>query len=185
MVMDDVVIRAQAGDRAAFEAIAAASVHRLYGIASRVLRDPDAAEDAVQDCLVRAWRDLRALRDPARLDAWLYRLLVNACRDQQRRQPRRLAELGPVAHAVAAPVDSIADVDRRDQIQRGFLRLTAEHRMVLVLHHFLGLRPAEIADLLGIPVGTATSRMHYGARALRSAIEADLVPTAVETGTRS
>jgi RNA polymerase sigma-70 factor (ECF subfamily) len=183
--MDEMVIRAQAGDHAAFEALAAASIHRLYAIASRVLRDPHAAEDAVQDCLVRAWRDLRALRDPARLDAWLYRLLMHACRDQQRRQPRHIADLGAVAYEVAAPGDAIADVDRRDQIQRGFLRLTAEHRMVLVLHHYLGLRPREIADLLGIPDGTATSRIHYGTRALRSALEADLAVAAVEAGSRS
>lgn len=185
MVMNDMVIRAQAGDHAAFETLAAASIHRLYAIARRVLRDPDAAEDAVQDCLVRAWRDLRALRDPARLDAWLYRLLVHACRDQQRNQSRQIGDLGPTAFAVPAPDDAIADVERREQLERGFLRLTAEHRMVLVLNHYLGLRPGEIADLLGIPDGTATSRIHYGTRALRSALEADLVPATVNGGSQS
>src|SRR5262245_32479732 len=103
--MDDVVARAQEGDHAAFEKLAAASINRLYAIARRVLRDSTAAEDAVQECLVRAWRDMRALRDPARFEAWLYRLLLNACRDEQRRSRHRPTELRGLTVEIGSPID--------------------------------------------------------------------------------
>ena len=171
----DVVERAQRGEHEAFEALARASIDRLYAIARRVLRDDAAAEDAVQECLVRAWRDVRALRDPERFDAWIYRLLMHACRDEQRRLRRRpsVVEISPIDSASGR--DEAADVARRDQIERGFRALTVEHRMALALHHYLGLGAREIAELLGIPEGTATSRIHYGTRALRAALSADLV----------
>jgi RNA polymerase sigma-70 factor (ECF subfamily) len=172
-VLENLVVRARGGDHAAFERLAGASIDRLYAVAWRVLRDAPAAEDAVQDCLLRAWRDLRALRDPTRWEAWTYRLLLNACRDQGRRVRRR-----PVTVEISA-IDAIGDgdpapaVERRDELERGLRRLTVEHRMVLALHFYLGLRPVEIAELLGIAEGTANSRIHYAGRALRAALESD------------
>jgi RNA polymerase sigma-70 factor, ECF subfamily len=166
----DLVMRAQRGDHAAFEALARASADRLVSIARRVLSDPFAAEDAVQECLIRAWRDLRALRDPHRFDAWLYRLLLNSCRDEQRRSKRRVTTV-EITMDSATPVDDVAAVDHRDQLARGFATLTLEHRMALTLHHFLGLRPVEIGEVLGVPTGTVSSRLHYAGRALRAALE--------------
>ena len=179
----ELVLRARGGDHEAFERLAAASIDRLHAIAWRVLRDPAAAEDAVQDCLVRAWRDLRALRDPERWDAWLYRLLLNACRDEQRRSRRRPVVIGIDSGTAVADRDELADVTRRDELERGFRRLSVDHRMALALHHYLGLRPAEIAKLLAIPEGTATSRLHYATRALRSALSAP-PPEAARIGVR-
>jgi RNA polymerase sigma-70 factor (ECF subfamily) len=169
----DLIIRAQGGDQAAFEHIAAASLPRLWTIARRVTDDHDVAEDAVQDCLVRAWRDLRALRDPDRFEAWLYRLLVHACRDRLKADRRR-----PVAvlESVPEPVDRsdpIGAIEARDQLERGFDRLSVDHRAALVLHHLVGLRVREIARILGIPEGTVESRLHYATRALRTELEAD------------
>ena len=179
---EELVERARRGDHAAFEHLAASSIDRLYAIARRVLRDSTAAEDAVQECLVRAWRDLRALRDPGRWDAWLYRLLLNACRDEQRRARRRPVTIvvGPL-EPVAAP-DLALGIAGRDELERGFQRLTAEHRMVLALHYYGGFRLTEIADLLGIPEGTINSRIHYGGRALRSALEAGASGAAQSAG---
>ena len=94
----DLVERAQRGDHEAFDALASAAYHRLYAIARRILRDGYAAEDAVQDALVRAWRDLWGLRDPGAFDAWLHRLLVRSCADHQRRSRRTRLD---VAVAVA------------------------------------------------------------------------------------
>ena len=181
----DLVERARRGDHVAFEHLAAGAIHRLYAIARRVLRDPEAAEDAVQDCLFRAWRDLRALRDATRFEAWLYRLLLNACRDEQRRIRRRPVQVDIAALSPADQRDEVADVERRDELERGFRSLSADHRMVLVLHYYLGLRSNEIADQLGIPEGTVTSRIHYGGQALRRAIELELAPTTTQTGGRS
>lgn len=172
------VERARAGDHTAFEALAVETFPRLWEIARRVLRDPTLAEDAVQECLLKAWRDLRALRDPARFDAWIYRLLARACTDEWRRARRRVLQI-PVA-----PIDLIGevgpdlDLERRDLLERAFARLNPDQRLVLVLHHYVGLRPGEIADRLGIPEGTVTSRLHYGMRSMRGAVDADLrLPT--------
>jgi RNA polymerase sigma-70 factor (ECF subfamily) len=181
-VAADLVERAQRGDHDAFEVLARSSIDRLYAIASRVLRNPAAAEDAVQECLVRAWRDLRALRDPARFEAWLYRLLLNACRDEQRRSRRRPVEVSFPAIDPIDGGDGPADVVRRDELERGFRRLTLEHRLALTLHHYLGLPVREVAALLGIPEGTATSRIHYAGRALRAALDPDLALAPAERG---
>ena len=78
----ELIRQARHGDRAAFDALAAGIVDRLYAVARLILRDADRAEDATQETLVRCWRDLPSLRDPARFDAWLHRLLLNAVRDE-------------------------------------------------------------------------------------------------------
>jgi RNA polymerase sigma factor (sigma-70 family) len=77
----------------------------------------------------------------------------------------------------SSQTDTAADVADRDELERGFRRLSPEQRAVLVLHHYLGYQLTEIASTLGIPVGTARSRLHYATRQLRAAIEADARPT--------
>lgn len=166
----DLVERAQDGDHEAFDVLATAAYHRLYAIARRVLRDGYAAEDAVQDALVKAWRDLRGLRDPGAFDAWLHRLLVNACHDQVRRSGRRPVELPALDIERAEPRDDLARLADRDELERAFLELSVEHRTVLVLTHYVGLPAPEIGRILGIPPGTVASRLHYGARAMRAAL---------------
>jgi RNA polymerase sigma-70 factor (ECF subfamily) len=166
----ELVTRAQRGDHDAFEALVAGPFDRLYAIARRILRNPTAAEDAVQDALVRAWRDLRALRDPDRFDAWLYRLLVNACRDHARRARRRPMEVSVLSIDRAVDVDEAARLADRDAIERAFLRLPVEQRAALVLTHYLGYGAGEVAEILGVKPGTVYSRLHYGAAAMREAL---------------
>jgi RNA polymerase sigma-70 factor, ECF subfamily len=169
-VTTDLVERAQRGDHEAFDALAAAAYHRLYAIARRILRDGYAAEDAVQDALVRAWRDLRALRDPDRFDAWLHRLLVNACMDYAKRRQRRSVEITGLEIERGDGEDRLGQLIDRDELERAFLELSVEQRAALVLTHFVGLSAPEVATILGIPAGTVHSRLHYGARAMREAI---------------
>jgi RNA polymerase sigma-70 factor (ECF subfamily) len=170
----ELVERAARGEEAAFEALIRRSSDRLYAIAYRILRDPYLAEDAVQQVLVTIWDELPRLRDPDRFEAWTYRLVVRASVAEARRGGRgALVPLLPGdADASPAP-DEYRTVVDRDQLERGFRRLTPEQRAVLVLQHYAGLSLAEIADVLGVPVGTAGSRIHYATRALRSALEAD------------
>ena len=169
----DLVERAQAGDREAYVDLIRGRSDRLFAIAYRVLRDVDRAEDALQDALVIAWRDLRGLRDADRFDAWLHKVLVNTCIAHATRERRRLVNLQVLP--VDGPVgpDATLSVADRDQLARGFRRLPPDQRAILVMNHYLGYSPAEIADTLGIPPGTARSRLHHAHRAMRAALEAD------------
>jgi len=169
----DLVELAQRGDRDAFAILAKAHSDRLLAIGHRILRDFHRAEDAVQQTLVIAWRELPALRDPDRFEAWLHRLLINACYAESRRARAWRGVVVPVPDDGPAGPDDSLTVVVRDQLERGFRRLTPEQRAILVLHHYLGLAPGEIAETLGIAPGTARSRLHYAHRAIRAALEAD------------
>ena len=168
----ELVERARRGDREAFSVLAAGAVDRLYAIARMVLRDTELAEDATQEALVRAWRDLPTLRDVERFDAWLYRLIVRASADIGRHRRRWRAEVAmlPQEPSEADHTSALAD---RDQIERGLRRLTDAQQTILVLHFYVGLSPSETADALEIPVGTAKSRLHYAIEALRAVMAAD------------
>jgi RNA polymerase sigma-70 factor (ECF subfamily) len=181
----DLVQRAQRGDHEAFDMLAGAAYDRLFALAYRILRDADQSDDAVQECLVRVWRDIRGLRDPDRFDAWLQRLLVNACYDEGRRLRSRAREIRLLPLDRAAPGDAANDLADRDQLERGFRRLPIEQRAVLVMHHYLGLRMPEIAETLGVPEGTVRSRLHYATLAMRAVLEADARTVVVAEGGRT
>jgi RNA polymerase sigma-70 factor (ECF subfamily) len=167
----ELVERAQGGDRDAFDLLASAAYHRLYAVARRVLRDTHSAEDAVQETLIHAWRDLRSLRDPERFDAWTYRLLVRSCADQARRRRRISVEVTDIAVEPQTSRDDYAAVLQRDEIERAFLKLSVEHRAVLVLTHYVGLPAAQVAQYMGTPVGTVYSRLHYATQTMREVME--------------
>ena len=171
----DLVERAARGEHEAFDALARLVSGRLFAVAYRILRDHYLAEDAVQQALITIWNELPRLRDPERFDAWSYRLIVRSSVAEARRERRRGAaiQLLPEDLDVSPAPDQYRAVADRDQLERGFRRLTPEQRAILVLQHYAGQSLAEIADVLGIPVGTAGSRLHYATRALRAAIEAD------------
>jgi len=171
-VQTELVDRARREDREAFGVLAGGAVDRLYAIARLILRDADLAEDATQDALVRAWRDLSTLRDVERFDAWLYRITVRACADIGRHRRRWRAEISLVP-IEPAESDRAAELADRDQLERGLRRLSDAQRTILILHFYVGLSQSEAADVLEIPVGTAKSRLHYAIDALRAAIAAD------------
>jgi RNA polymerase sigma factor (sigma-70 family) len=169
----DLVGQAQRGDREAFDELARMAGDRCMAIAFRILRDFDHADDAVQTALLTAWSEIRSLRDPDRFEPWLHRILTNSCYAEARRR-RRWSErmrLLPV-EPVHGP-DPYMTVDDRDQLERAFRRLTVEQRAVLVFHHYLGLPLPEVADRIGIPVGTVKSRMYHAKRALQASLDAD------------
>lgn len=176
------VERAQGGDEAAFGELAYAIGDRLFTVAQRILRDVDLAEDATQQAIVAIWRQLPGLRDPARFEAWAYRVLVNACYAEARKERRWSPSLRVLEtdHVGGDPELSVAD---RDELERGFRRLPPEQRAVLVLQHYLDLTLPQISGVLGVPIGTVRSRLHYARRAMRAALEADARPAL--SGSRS
>ena len=170
------VIRAQRGDKEAYGLIATEIADRFLAVARRILRDLDLAEDATQQALLPVWQDLPQLRDPARFEAWSYRLLVRACYAEGRQEPSLGTEPPAVAVGRAVAEDDLSSVVDRDQLERGFRRLSLDHRTVVVLYHYLDLPLERVAEIFGIPTGTAHSRLHHAMRSLRSALDADLRP---------
>lgn len=169
----DLVVEAQHGDAEAFAALVSEAIDRLYGVAFRILRDPDAADDATQRALIDAWDHLGGLRDPGRFEAWTYRLVVNASYKEIRRERSQRERVRLIAVTGTAAVDPIDDVADREELDRAFRELPAEQRAVLVLHHYADLPLIEIADILGIPAGTVGSRLHHATRRLRAVLERD------------
>jgi RNA polymerase sigma factor (sigma-70 family) len=180
----DLVEQSQHGDREAFAILARTRGDRLYGVARRILRDVDLAEDAVQQALVIAWRELPRLRDPDRFDAWLQRTLIHACYAEARRKRLWTANVRVLPVDGPAGPDPIGSVADRDEVESAFRRLPPEQRAILVLHHYLGLESREIGEVLDIPAGTARSRLHYAHRAMRAVLEAD-ARTSMAAGGRS
>jgi RNA polymerase sigma-70 factor (ECF subfamily) len=164
------------GDREAFGVLVVHTSDRMYAIATRILRDAELAEDALQSALLTAWRQLPTLRDPDRFEAWVRRLLVHACYAEARRRRTWAANVRVLPVDGPAAPDMLVSVADRDALDRAFRRLTIEQRAVFVLHHHVGLPLVEIAETLGVPSGTARSRLHYATRALRAAVEADTAP---------
>jgi len=171
-VQAELVDQARRGDREAFSVLAGGAVDRLYAIARLILRDAELAEDATQEALVRAWRDLPTLRDVERFDAWLYRLIVRAAADVGRHRRRWRAEIA-ILPDEPAESDRASELADRDQLERALRRVSDDQRAILVLTFYVGLSPTDAADALDIPVGTAKSRLHYAIAALRAAVEAD------------
>ena len=166
----ELVERGRHGDRGAYELLARASAPRLFGVAHRILRDPDQAEDATQQALVAIWQELPKLRDPDRFEAWTYRLVVRTSLAEARRQRRSSSRVTSLLGPEPAVDDESLTVEARDELERAFRGLSPEHRAVVVLHLQVGLPLAEVAEILGLPYGTVGSRLHYAVRRLRTAL---------------
>lgn len=167
------VDQAKRGDEEAFDALARMVGDRCMAIAVRILRDAHLAEDAVQAALVVAWREIRTLRDPDRFEPWLHRILTHECYAEARRRTRWSANIRVLPVEETREAAGILTVNDRDQLERAFRRLTLEQRAVIVFHHYVGLPLVEVAERLGIPLGTAKSRLHHATSALRASLEAD------------
>jgi RNA polymerase sigma-70 factor (ECF subfamily) len=172
-VNSDLIGRAKRGDKEAFTTLVLELGDRLFSVAYRILRDTSRAEDAVQQTFLTAWRELPSLRDDGRLEAWLYRLLVNACFAEMRHTKRWQPGLRVVPIRVPSVDDAQLRVARDDELGRAFRQLSGEQRAVLVMHYYVGLSGAEIGAALGLSPGTVRSRLHYARQLMRAAIEAD------------
>ena len=176
----DLVEQARRGDREAFTVLVHQVSDVLYAVAFRILRDPGLAEDALQNALVLAWRRLPHLRDAERFEAWIHRILVHACYDESQRTRAWRASVTVLPVDLPGAGDSTSAIADRDELERAFLRLSVEQRAVFVLHHYIGLPLVEVAEMLGVPAGTARSRLHYATAGLRAALTAVAEPIARE-----
>jgi RNA polymerase sigma-70 factor (ECF subfamily) len=167
------VERAQRGDHEAFAELAAAAVPRLDRVARLILRDPDLAQDAVQESCIRAWRDLRSLRDPSRFEAWLQRLTVRACLAMARSRRRRAVEVDLGTIDPPDSLDVASSVAERDFVGTALRGLEPDRRALVVMHVYLGVPLPEVADALRLPLGTAKSRLSRALAALRVATPDD------------
>ena len=169
----DLVVRVQRGDQRAFEALATSDYPRLHRVAYSVLGDSVSAEDATQQAYLDIWRDIRRLRSPAKYEGWSYRLLVRVCYAEAKRQPKWMvsSDVSPADEPRA--VDAYGVVADRDQLERGFQRLSMDHRVVLVLRFLLGMTPEQVADALGLSRWAAYARLKRATKAMRAALEAD------------
>jgi RNA polymerase sigma-70 factor, ECF subfamily len=174
----ELVERAGRGDHDAFAVLATAAAARLDAAARLILRDPELARDAVQNTLVRAWRDLPGLRDPDRFDAWLHRLLVNASLDEARRRRRRPIEVEIKEIDEPTGGDSTRHLADRDLVERALVRLDPQHRALVVMHYYLGYPLPDAASSLGISLPAAKSRLHRAMQGLRRSMtsDAEIVP---------
>jgi RNA polymerase sigma-70 factor (ECF subfamily) len=166
------VRRAQQGDQQAFEVLAAGVIDSLHSIAALILHDPTLADDAVQETLVRVWRDLPRLRDAERFEGWLHSILSHSCLDLLRRE-RRTVRTDPLPPTLADHHRVDVEIANRDAVDRALRRLTVQHRAVLVLRHYVGYSSREVANVLKLPLGTVKSRLHYAERAMHAAVDAD------------
>jgi RNA polymerase sigma-70 factor (ECF subfamily) len=173
------VERAKRGDHDAFAVLIDLAIARLDAAARLILRDPELARDAVQETLIRAWRDLPGLRDPDRFDAWLHRLTVNSCLDLARRRRRRPIEVEISALDSPTAPDVSGALADRELLDGALRRLDPGHRAVVALHYLLGMPLPEVAASLRIPLGTAKSRLHYALAAMRTTVLAEPEPTQV------
>ena len=175
----ELVERARAGDPQAFETLIRARGDRLLGLARKILRDQDAADDALQQAVVAAWRTLPRLRDPGAFDTWLTRLVVNACYGEANRTRRFRAQVRQVVDEPEA-AERVDAFDDREALDQAFRALTPAHRAVVVLHHYADLPLTEVARIVGVAPATARTRLHYALRSLRAALEAQERPVIEE-----
>lgn len=181
-MQQDLVVRAQRGDVDAYSALTVGMTGPMFAAARLIVRQDDLAADVVQDTLLQAWIDLPSLRDPDRFQPWLHRILIRACyRAAKRRRHRQAVEIALDPMVAPTTPDAQRALADRDQLDRGFRRLSPEQRAAIVLHHYLGLSLAESAAVLAIPLGTMQSRLNRAIGAMRAALDADdRSPTSLE-----
>jgi RNA polymerase sigma-70 factor (ECF subfamily) len=156
------------GDKEAFAELVRRHEHRVYNLALRMTGRPEDARDAAQEAFLSAYRKLGSFRGDARFGTWIHRITLNACYDFLRKRRRgpfldRLADHDLEGPPVPDHADaSIGSID----VERALAALPEDHRAVLVLHDVQDLAYEEVAEILGVPVGTVKSRLHRARVAL-------------------
>lgn len=167
------VLRAQAGESAAFDELVRRWHPKLARLARQLCADRASALDAVQEGWIAIVRGLRRLNDPARFGPWAFRIITHKCADRSRRAARdrrtALAHAHRSVNRQAAALDDCGDEIGR--LRDAIRRLPGDRQALLALRYVDGLSDAQIAEALGVPLGTVKSRLHHARAELRSLME--------------
>jgi RNA polymerase sigma-70 factor (ECF subfamily) len=164
------VVRCQAGDRAAFAELVAAHQQRLFYFLRKMLGDRHTAEDALQDVWLAVFGDLPGLADPGAFVAWLYRIARHRVLRELRKRRRPLGSIEGHDFPVEAAPEEAFSADA-EEVHAALDELAPEHREVLLLRFIEEMSYQEMASVLGCRLGTVRSRLHYAKGALRRALE--------------
>lgn len=164
----ELLARVLDGDHEAFNQIMRHHEDRVFSVCLRIVGDREQALDATQETFLTAFRKASQFKGNSALGTWIYRIAVNTCYDQLRKQKRRRTDpipdhLEPADHAAE---DAVESAGLRPEIQQGLARIPEDFRVAVVLSDIEGMGLAEIAELLGVPVGTVKSRVFRGRRLL-------------------
>ena len=163
----DLINAARQGDRWAFSELVRGHQKGATNVVYRMCGDVQLAEDAVQEAFIRAWQRLHTYKPRSSFRSWLYRIAVNAALDMLRRQKATVdIEALPIAAAGQGPEKVVETRERAENVRQAVLALPETSRAVLVLREYEGLSYKEIADTLGIPIGTVMSRLNYARKRL-------------------
>jgi RNA polymerase sigma-70 factor (ECF subfamily) len=187
------VRRVQAGDTDAFEPLVEKYKRKVFRLAYQVLRDQEEALDVAQEAFVKAFRALPAFKGDSAFYTWLFRITMNVALDRRRQRAARVKSLGAEdvppeeweRTAVSTdldPEDVAAAAERRERIRKGLDSLSEHHRTVIILSDIEGLQYREIAEVLGIPMGTVMSRLHHARKRLRDVLGAGFALVLVVVG---
>ena len=174
----ELVVRAQKGDRNAFNELILMHARGVMNVIFRMCGDEHIAEDAAQETFIRAWSHLGSFRADASLRNWLYRIALNAATDMLRKEKRILpgdVDDFDLADPEPGPEGVYLQEERATLVQRAISSLPDASRAVLVLKEYEGLSYHEIANALDIPLGTVMSRLNYARRLLKEKLQGQMV----------
>jgi RNA polymerase sigma-70 factor (ECF subfamily) len=167
----DLITRAQQGDRRAFGELVRRHRQGVVNVVYRMCGDANLAEDAAQEAFIRAWQHLSSYRPRAPFRNWVYRIATNAALDALRREQKTVdIDALSLAAGGRGPEATVEGKERAERVQQAVLVLPPASRVVLVLREYEGLSYREIADTLGIPIGTVMSRLNYARNRLRESL---------------
>ena len=175
------VERCQAGDLSAFEPLVEKYRQRVWRLAHNVLRDPEEAWDVAQEAFIRAYQALPSFRGQSAFYTWLFRIVMNVATDRARQRAARGRAFGTervpeeewervMIDQDETPADRAARAEKRARIDQALTTLSEDHRAIIILSDLEGLSYREIAEVLGIPMGTVMSRLHNARKRLKDAL---------------